>query len=58
MACRAVPADPRHRWSEVFAVTPATLLAWTDGSCRQGPVVEGGHPCDALLGGRGGEVEG
>ena len=19
---------PRHRWSEVFAVTPATLLAW------------------------------
>jgi putative transposase len=24
----AVPADPRHRWREVFAVTPATLLAW------------------------------
>jgi hypothetical protein len=19
---------PRHRWAEVFAVTPATLLAW------------------------------
>lgn len=25
------------------------------GSCRQGPLVEGGHPCDPL---RGGEVEG
>ncbi len=24
----AVPADPRHRWREVFAVTPAPLLAW------------------------------
>jgi hypothetical protein len=23
-----VPADPRHRWGQVFAVTPATLLAW------------------------------
>jgi len=23
-----VPADPRRRWSEVFTVTPATLLAW------------------------------
>jgi hypothetical protein len=21
-------ADPRHRWGDVFAVTPATLLAW------------------------------
>ena len=25
---RHYPADPRRRWSEVFAVTPATLLAW------------------------------
>ena len=23
-----VPADPRHHWGEVFAVTAATLLAW------------------------------
>jgi hypothetical protein len=25
---RRVRPDPRHRWREVFAVTPATLLAW------------------------------
>jgi transposase len=28
MASGPVPGDPRSRWDEVFAVTPATLLAW------------------------------
>jgi putative transposase len=28
MAFGTVPADPRRRWAEAFAVTPATLLAW------------------------------
>ena len=28
MAHSPFTADPRQRWAEVFAVTPATLLAW------------------------------
>ena len=28
VALGTVPADPRRRWGEVFAVTPATLLTW------------------------------
>jgi putative transposase len=39
---------PRHRWGEVFAVTPATLLAW-HGDCSH---ADGTTPADAAPAGR------